>query len=158
VKSVLVLILSCLPLAAHASGCIGGDWQTVEDTKLPPAQIDSYDTKNEVEVLRNLGTVYWTTFTPVNANGKLLKFFSQQFDLSAVGLSDMLIRLNEKDRKFTAAVQKIVTVNQYYDDCQDIPENTTQTVLRYTFPLILSDGNQIVFTAEDVAYDPPLRP
>lgn len=152
-----VLFLTLISMRAHASGCLGGGWQTISTEQLSPSEIrtDYYgEPIAEVKVWPDHGGfVTWSNLGTLNQK---LIFYSGSFDLQKIDLVELLTRLKGLPPVFKAATRKIIESNPYYDDCSDIPENTIKTTLHYEFEVQLSNGEEQKFQSDVTNFDPPL--
>jgi hypothetical protein len=154
-KLLLIALLMYSPIKLQASGCLGGEWQEKENSNsLGIIQADYYGSKTEIAIDQEGG---WLILKEVSAQGTHLDFYGDSFPANSTDIVSLVKQLQTLPKALTVGINKVVSVNSYYDDCEDIPENTTRTENTYKFPIQLESGKDLYFSATTITYDPPLK-
>ncbi len=143
--------------SAVASGCGGGAWETISNKDLERTEIlfghYANDVSSEVRV-HSSGA--YVTILNIGTQNEEIPFWTS-VDLSRTDLADLLRQISLQPNSVLAFTNQSVQVNRTYDDCADIPENTTLTTTTYTLEVKLSHGGKQQFSGSVNRYDPPLE-
>lgn len=155
-KALILGALLSMGLQAQATGCLGGDWVKVSEENLGPTELSTNSYGEPWSEVKVTGQSAYITLKHIGNPPNKLTFYSGTFSLTKIDLVAVLRKIGELKPTVVVATKKTVEVNNYYDDCSDIPENTQMATLRYTFLVDGGKGEMVSFDADHVTYDPPL--
>lgn len=153
---VFFLVLFLISFRSHATGCLGGHWYTISNDVLAPTEIlTTHYGEARFEVITWSKSSASVRMYNVGTKSQKLEFRSGLFSTDKIDLQELLLSLKDLKPSFLAATTRKIETNEYYDDCEDIPEGTIRTTHTYKVVVRMKNGQAQELRAEVMTEEDP---